>query len=720
MSNQPLPYRSAPVLTNSTSISSWRPLLKGKASANAIVHIYEGSGTLLFGTPKANANGDWELQLTYDLMFDSSNTTTLFMAEYDAYGNRVSPQIDFTLVLSYSSAPEPLPVYGRAPYIATPPHHSTVQTPRPIFTGQSAPNARIAVLNEMLTDYYGDCWANAQGDWVFTPNKDLPAGWITLNFAQYGNAEKLSPDTPHTLYMIAASPAPPLDRQPVLTSPTSVNSLRPILTGTAAANARIEVYHAGGIPHYGTAYARADGSWEFTQWNTELVPNASSHVPIALAEYNWAGERLSNWVEATLTISRDNQAAGQLFSGTQDAIEELMRIGCLYTLSDQQPTGFYVRPTDTLEVELTLISNFNNAQPALFIGSPDADPGNADIHPTAIPLNQGINSLSNHQGGVIYFQMSGENNTAQIKFISGMQKVPTFEQGKHTTTEYRNMLAHHPKSPFAEYISRRVIITLPREAAIKHQHEDINELLDTYERIISLQERFIGLDTSSAQHSPSRPPLKNHLSISNSTVLLSAHAIHNHTAYSIVMADEMLTPAKILTYYYVWHETAHTYQMVGYIFPRAHEVFTNTAALYIQRNLVTPVPYQIYQILSSSTFEGALAKLNSPNFNYSQLNHFEQLVCFDQLRIAFGEDFWPRTNKITRERWRSDGYAPQESQALDNLIVFTSLAANSDLRPFFAKWGLPASPQGDQAINALYLQPPYMDLTTLRDPAPMY
>ncbi|WP_146118167.1 hypothetical protein, partial [Pseudomonas poae] len=58
-----LPPGSAPTLTSPTTVNSQRPLLKGKAAANAIVYVYLAGGSVLFGKPQANANGEWELQL---------------------------------------------------------------------------------------------------------------------------------------------------------------------------------------------------------------------------------------------------------------------------------------------------------------------------------------------------------------------------------------------------------------------------------------------------------------------------------------------------------------------------------------------------------------------------------------------------------------------------------------------------------------------------------
>ncbi|KTB60588.1 hypothetical protein AO063_16910 [Pseudomonas fluorescens ICMP 11288] len=76
-----------PVLTSPTTVDSLRPLLTGKAAANDIVYVFLDGGSVLFGTPKADFNGDWQLQLSQDLYPDS---TSLSFAEFDINGAQVT------------------------------------------------------------------------------------------------------------------------------------------------------------------------------------------------------------------------------------------------------------------------------------------------------------------------------------------------------------------------------------------------------------------------------------------------------------------------------------------------------------------------------------------------------------------------------------------------------------------------------------------------------
>ncbi|WP_421551925.1 hypothetical protein, partial [Pseudomonas yamanorum] len=54
-------------------------------------------GSVLFGTPQATSNGDWQLQLPQDLNVSASNTSDLSLAEFGAAGNQVSTWTHVTL-----------------------------------------------------------------------------------------------------------------------------------------------------------------------------------------------------------------------------------------------------------------------------------------------------------------------------------------------------------------------------------------------------------------------------------------------------------------------------------------------------------------------------------------------------------------------------------------------------------------------------------------------
>jgi hypothetical protein len=74
-----------------------------------------------------------------------------------------------------------------------------------------------------------------------------------------------------------------------------------IVKGFAAPNAMIYIYHAGGSPFYGQGLTDSYGNFTVTI-TTPLVKDAYGNTPIALAEFNQAGQQASGWTGATLNM----------------------------------------------------------------------------------------------------------------------------------------------------------------------------------------------------------------------------------------------------------------------------------------------------------------------------------------------------------------------------------------------------------------------------------
>jgi hypothetical protein len=158
--------------------------------------------------------------------------------------------------------------------------------------------------------------------------------------------------------------------------------------------------------------------------------------------------------------------------------------------------------------------------------------------------------------------------------------------------------------------------------------------------------------------------------------------------------------------------------MLGYQPHDFDEVTVNIAALAVQRAFGQPSRLLGTDTEGKDIWDRALAKVNTPSLDVTQLDLWECLAALEQLRLAFGDDFWPRMNKVTRETWPSNAYHPSRETAYDNLARFASITANTDLRGLFAAWGMPVTEQGQAAIADLNLPLPATDPTTLREPRP--
>ncbi|MFL1547228.1 hypothetical protein, partial [Pseudomonas sp. O39] len=225
--NGPSESDNSPVLTSLTIVDSLRPQLTGTAPPNATVVIAHSGGSVYYASVGADSNGYWEATPTTDLVVDANNWVDLALIAKDAGGNALSSWVGVQLTVLLMSTGGGAMADGTPPVITSPANNSTVQTLRPTFTGKAAPNARIGVHNDAVNVYYGDCYADANGNWTYPFPQDLAPGQVTLKFGQFSQSARLSADTAHTLSIAISGSgnALPPGSPPKLTSSSTVTSL---------------------------------------------------------------------------------------------------------------------------------------------------------------------------------------------------------------------------------------------------------------------------------------------------------------------------------------------------------------------------------------------------------------------------------------------------------------------------------------------------------------
>ncbi|PTT33349.1 Ig-like domain-containing protein, partial [Pseudomonas sp. HMWF021] len=246
---------SAPILfspLNKTEPKN-KPVFIGKGTPGTEIIVCQSVTGLQLARVLVDSNGSWLVQSAVELPEGDYS-----ISAYPAGTYEYAPNTPFYVGTKTGSEPTSVLTDGTPPVITTPANGSSLPTLRPTFTGKAAPNARIGVFNDNLQGYYGDCYADANGDWSFTPKQDMSAGSATYKFAQYSNVARMSADTAITL-TLRGSNALPSGSAPVLTSPTTVNTPFPLLKGKAAANAVVYVYLEGGAVLFGKPTANADG-----------------------------------------------------------------------------------------------------------------------------------------------------------------------------------------------------------------------------------------------------------------------------------------------------------------------------------------------------------------------------------------------------------------------------------------------------------------------------
>lgn len=415
-------------------------------------------------------------------------------------------------------------------------------------------------------------------------------------------------------------------------------------------------------------------------------------------------------------LASSSQSNTRVFSGTVDSVDAIKRVGNWFTNSTRQPTGFYLPAGASLLLTLAVISDPSGGEkPEIHIGAPDTNPNTSNWASRIYPLTPGQNTVIDPDGGMIYFSMIGPEFSVQITFLSAMEEVPFFELGKTSASAFQMQLKTFTQAPQVELVSPRVMLTVERNSALPFQNVDPDELMSLYEEIVDVVEQLIGLDDCTPVHT--RAALRYHLCHGNYRQIGWAHAGHSYTAYSDAAVPELLDPRQLMLSWGIAHELGHQNQMLAYLMPELLETTNNLVSLNVERHFGQKNTLLTTDANGLNVWDQALAKHQAPLPTLSMFNVYEQLVPLEQLRLGFGEGFWPLVNKITRERWASDATLPPKDIASDNLVQFCSIAASADLRQFFASWGFSVTAKGDQSITALQLPSPRADLATLRDPA---
>ncbi|EJQ56080.1 hypothetical protein IEU_05336 [Bacillus mycoides] len=107
--------------------------------------------------------------------------------------------------------------------------------------------------------------------------------------------------------------------------------------------------------------------------------------------------------------------------------------------------------------------------------------------------------------------------------------------------------------------------------------------------------------------------------------------------------------------------------------------------------------------LENGTYEKAFAYLNKPQSekDYNKIDDvFEKVAMFWQLDLAFGEEFYPKLHQLYRSIPKEE--LPKTSdEKIQGFIYNTSKVAKQNSLPFFDQWGLKASQETRQKVEAL-------------------
>ncbi|MEK7019601.1 M60 family metallopeptidase [Bacillus sp. FSL R9-9410] len=371
-----------------------------------------------------------------------------------------------------------------------------------------------------------------------------------------------------------------------------------------------------------------------------------------------------------------------------------------FKFSPYEPTGLYASPNEKITIQ---VEGTQNIQAYIGTFSYDAGWWNDSYSQNPVvksfTLKPGENTIENTNGGMIYFYNSQQGGTVKAEIKTGGTPIPFFELGKHTKQDLVNMLDMYPNAHAVELKGERSLITASPERVKKYllgSNTDPEELLKKIDEAVRIQDRLAGLSEEQAD--------KHYISFAedNHSLDYYMYATNYSTAYVGDAIQHVLNVKEFTENGWgPWHEMGHQRQQLPWKWDGLGEVTNNIYSMFSQRAWGNPSNLE-----NDGRYESAFTYLNKPQSekDYNKIDDvFIKLVMFWQLDLAFGEDFYPKLHQLYRAM-PNEELPKTDDEQIQGFIYNTSKVAQKNLLPFFDKWGLKASSETRQKIEALNLQ----------------
>ncbi|HZH55105.1 MAG TPA: M60 family metallopeptidase, partial [Sphingobacteriaceae bacterium] len=323
---------------------------------------------------------------------------------------------------------------------------------------------------------------------------------------------------------------------------------------------------------------------------------------------------------------------------------ERQRLQLNWLATDFSTTGLYAPAFSTIKIQVEQMAGAR--LPQLLIGTYSRY-GGWNSEPAVFALSPGENEFTISGQGLIWVRYTTDgtpDSKAKLTFTAGFRPVPHYQYGKTTNTEWIKMLNDLNTVPDVVLEGEKCYIVVSRQSAIAHQHFNQDELLKKISRIVTIEDDYSGLDGSSERDKPNAH--KKYLLTQHEDPSYYMFAYNYRTAYTGSAISTILNPVDVT--WGPWHELGHLHQQI-WTWPAISEVTVNIFSRAVQREF-TPhenrlVIDRVWEKVPIYLARSAAEK----DFNSDAvLDVWVRLCMFEQLRLAFGEDFYPNLHKKVR------------------------------------------------------------------------
>jgi len=403
----------------------------------------------------------------------------------------------------------------------------------------------------------------------------------------------------------------------------------------------------------------------------------------------------------------------QTFQEKPSGQREARRLGQSNPASDFTSTGLFVPPNTDLVLYVEQLEP-GSGIPRLLIGSYSRYQARWD--PRSVNLTTGLQTITGDAlGGLLFIRYPANDNSAisgriRIEFRQGHQPVPHFILGKTSNAQWQSMLDNWTTAPDVLLENGTNIIVSSRAKALAYRSEDQQELMQLLEQVSDAEYAISGIDNSSPQHARNT-----HKIIMTETDMADTYmaATWYRTWYHTDVMNTILTVNGIRNDGWgPWHELGHMHQQGAWTWEGLGEVTVNIYSLAAERKMGIPTS----RLTRDGVWNAAMDYLAVPyaekSFNAETTDLFVRLAMFQQLWLGFGDSFYQRLHKETREDQVS---LSTTEQKMRYFMLKACTISGKNLTEFFRKWGLKVNESVYLEIAALGLPAPTEDLTTKTD-----
>ena len=399
--------------------------------------------------------------------------------------------------------------------------------------------------------------------------------------------------------------------------------------------------------------------------------------------------------------------------------KERTRLGQGHNKYDRQPTGFYIEAGKKLAVNVTVITApADGAKPVLYVGTLGFNVDGRTV--TNKTLNEGTNTFTVSNDGLIYLRYVSDAaqqpvGEVEITFTAASEhrRAPRFVHGVTTDGEFAEMMEQY-QTPDVTYHSDYVIVCATRTAATTHSlGQNKNNWLNQLNTLVSLEDQISGMNDGDPK------PVHHRLKAAEIRYLLVQNTSNNpHASSSGYTGYPSGSVARYLTMFgsgnnswMLGHEIGHQHQQPAYMINSSSESTVNIYSYVVERDQVERIqgggPYNRTSAARWKQAQDTYLSLPLSERVYDMPNdELEKIIGFnrDELRfmmweqffLIFGDEFYKRLHRITREEKITGGGADERRAYL---IWKASQITGYDLTDFFDLWGVRI--KDDNALNEL-------------------